>query len=60
MTEERQELSRSPSLMAMFMVGHSWRLMTWSTRHASIHLAVVEKARELQATAWDFGQARWL
>jgi hypothetical protein len=44
---------------AAFMVkpGAGWTWLTWSHAHGCRHAAIIEKARELGAVAWDFGQA---
>lgn len=42
---------------APFRVGGRWRQVTWNHHHGNSHVAILEKARELNADAWDFGQA---
>jgi hypothetical protein len=37
--------------------GRSWTWHVWTHAHANKHAAIIEKARELRATAWDFGNA---
>lgn len=54
--------ARSPSgsswtTRAPFHVGGQWRWVTWTHRHANKHAAIIEKADELGADGWDFGQA---
>jgi hypothetical protein len=35
----------------------NWRWVTWTHHHGNRHAAIIEKAREIGATSWDFGQA---
>ena len=42
---------------APFMVDNKWQWVTWNHHHGNKHAAIVEKAQELGATAWDYGQA---
>lgn len=44
---------------AAFMVPGSrgWRWVTWTHNHGNKHAAIIEKATELSASAWDFGNA---
>lgn len=42
---------------AAFLVRGRWQWHTWTHSHASKHAAIVEKARELGAAGWDFGNA---
>lgn len=42
---------------APFFVNHRWRWVTWTNDHGNKHAAIIEKAKELGATRWDFGQA---
>jgi hypothetical protein len=37
--------------------GRPWVWFTWTHPHGNKHAAIIEKATELQAVAWDFGQA---
>lgn len=37
--------------------GVTWTWHVWTHAHANKHSAIVEKARELDASAWDFGNA---
>lgn len=39
------------------MVNHKWQWHTWTNYSGNSHKAIIEKAQELGATAWDFGQA---
>ncbi len=42
---------------AFMLPGHrNWTWKTWSHRHPSKHAAIIEMAKELGATGWDFGQ----
>lgn len=34
-----------------------WSWVTWTHSEGNKHAAIIDKARELNATAWDFGQA---
>lgn len=42
---------------APFLIDNRWLWITWSNHHGNKHAAILEKATELSATAWDFGQA---
>ncbi len=43
---------------AAFHIGTSgWQWVTWTHRHGSKHAAIVEKAKEIGASAWDMGNA---
>jgi len=42
---------------APFFVSGKWTWHTWNHNHGSSHAAIIEKANELKADAWDFGQA---
>lgn len=35
----------------------AWKWVTWSNTHPSKHAAIIEKAKELNAVSWDFGNA---
>ena len=37
--------------------GRTWFWLTWTTDTANKHAAIIAKARELGATAWDYGNA---
>ncbi len=37
--------------------GAGWTWITWTHRHGNKHAAIIEKANELGAKGWDFGQA---
>lgn len=34
-----------------------WIWITWTHRHGNVHAAIIEKAKEIGAIRWDFGQA---
>lgn len=42
---------------APFFVSGRWIWRTWTHTEANKHAAIIEKATELGAQAWDFGQA---
>ena len=42
---------------AAFQVGAGWTWITWTHAHGNKHAAIIEKAAEIGATHWDFGQA---
>ena len=42
---------------APFLINHKWQWVTWNHHHGNRHAAILEKAKELGATMWDFGQA---
>lgn len=42
---------------APFLIGGVWAWITWTHAHGNSHAAIIEKGRELGATAWDYGQA---
>jgi len=42
---------------APFLIDGRWQWVSWTHASGSKHAAIVEKARELGASAWDFGQA---
>lgn len=42
---------------APFLVGGRWRWVRWTHAEANHHAAILAKASELGAVAWDFGQA---
>jgi hypothetical protein len=42
---------------APFLVNNRWVWVTWTNPHGNSHAAIIEKAKELNAQAWDFGQA---
>jgi aryl-alcohol dehydrogenase-like predicted oxidoreductase len=42
---------------APFLVNGRWQWHTWPNHEANKHAAILDKARELGASAWDFGQA---
>ncbi len=35
----------------------NWSWVTWEHREPNKHAAIIEKAREIGATRWDFGNA---
>ena len=50
---------RSYTTRAPFMRpgARGWSWIKWTHGHANKHAAILEKAKEIGATAWDFGQA---
>ena len=34
-----------------------WSWFTWTHNHGNKHEAIIEKAQEIGAVSWDFGQA---
>lgn len=43
---------------AFRMAGRAgWTWITWTHAHGNKHAAIIEKAQEIGAVAWDFGQA---
>jgi hypothetical protein len=42
---------------APLLVNHRWVWHTWANREPSKHAAMIAKAAEIGATAWDYGQA---
>jgi hypothetical protein len=42
---------------APFLVAGSWRWITWTHGAANKHAAMIDKAKELGAQSWDYGQA---
>jgi hypothetical protein len=37
--------------------GRGWTWITWTHAHGNKHAAIIEKAEEIGAVRWDFGQA---
>ncbi|MEK9899154.1 MAG: hypothetical protein VW516_00210 [Rhodospirillaceae bacterium] len=42
---------------AAFLVSGAWRWIAWTHADGNKHAAITDKAQELGATSWDFGQA---
>jgi len=42
---------------AAFLVRHRWTWVKWRHAEPNSHAAITSKARELNADAWDFGNA---
>lgn len=45
------------TITAPFMLEGSWHWLTWQATTANKHAAILDKAAEIGATAWDFAQA---
>lgn len=56
---DRSPGGRSYTTRAAFMRpgARGWSWVKWTHGHANKHAAIVEKAKEIGATLWDFGQA---
>ena len=44
-------------IRAPFHVEGRWKWLTWDTRDSNTHRVILAKAEEINAQAWDFGQA---
>jgi hypothetical protein len=43
--------------LAAFYIRGRWTWVRWTNREPNSHAAIIRKANELGADAWDFGQA---
>lgn len=42
---------------AAFQIKGRWKWVTWTHHHGNKHAAIIEKAKELGADRWDYGNA---
>lgn len=49
--------TRETTAAFSFDAGSTWRWFTWKHANGNKHAAIIAKAAEIGANAWDFGQA---
>lgn len=50
-------MATSYTTNAPFLVKNNWQWVRWTHSEPNRHAAILDKAKELNASAWDFGQA---